>query len=160
MYQQLAQSGISISSIRYEDIHPEANPVEVQEAPDGQSWRMSNPTVCVVPPCTPSYDSFSSYVHTLTPWESDLLQHVVLDLDPAYISFDLQLYFYAGTDGSVIHETKGAFGWMLSNTEGQRLPSGFLPGRMRGDALLAQVSDTGSSLHKYGCSVERTDRNR
>ena len=44
-----------------------------------------------------------------------------LALDPAYVSFDLQLYFYAGTDGSVKHDTRGAFGWMLSNTEGERV---------------------------------------
>lgn len=60
---------------------------------------------------------------TLQPWEADLLLHVHLLLDPAYISFDLQHYFYAGTDGSVLFETDGALGWMLSNIEGGRVAS-------------------------------------
>jgi hypothetical protein len=64
---------------------------------------------------------FHEYIQTLLPWEADLLQHVTLELDPAYICFDLQLYFYAGTDGSVKHGTYGSFGWSLSNPEGERV---------------------------------------
>lgn len=63
------------------------------------------------------------------PWEVDLLQHVHLSLDPAYVCFDLQMYFYAGTNGSVWHETDGVFGWMMSNTEGERAASGMGPAR-------------------------------
>jgi hypothetical protein len=96
-----------LTSIRYDDIHPKANPVEVYEAPDGQ-WMTRLPTACAVPPSIPSHDSFSSYVQILSTWEGNLLQHVELALDPAYLCFDLQLYFYAGTDGSVKLKTNGA----------------------------------------------------
>ena len=54
------------------------------------------------PELVPTYESFEAYVHTLPPWKADLLQHVELSLDPAYLCLDLQLYFYGGSDGSVI----------------------------------------------------------
>lgn len=114
------------SGIRYEDLHPSANPVEVNEAPDGQ-WTMRAPTTVVDPDRAPAFGSFYTYLQMLRPWEADLLQHVKLELDQAYLCFDLQLYFYAGTDGSVKLETMEAFGWMLSNLEGDRVASAMGP---------------------------------
>ena len=83
------------------------------------------------PACTPVYESFNSYIRTLPPpWEADILQHVTLALDPAYVCFDLQqIYFYAGSDGSVKLETKGSFGWIVANTEGYRVASTMGPAR-------------------------------
>ena len=86
------------TGIRYEDLHPEANPTEIYEAPGGQ-WSMRTPTTVAVPASAPAPDTFVAYLETLPPWEADLLQHVKLELDPAYLCFDLQSYFYAGTDG-------------------------------------------------------------
>ena len=55
---------------------------------------------------------------------------MTLELDPAYICFDLQLYFYAGgTDGSVKYGTHGSFGWNLSNPEGERMATAMGPSR-------------------------------
>ena len=117
-----------VSSIRYENLHPAANPVEVYDSPDGQ-WMMRIATERVDPQEAPVFDSFQTFINTLPSWEGDLLQHVVLALDPAYICFDLQLYFYAGSDGSVKHETNGSFGWMLSNTERDQVAWAMGPAR-------------------------------
>ena len=53
--------------------------------------------------------------------------HVHLVLDPAYLCFDLQHYFYAGSDGSEKFETNGSFGWAVANTEGDRVASAMGP---------------------------------
>ena len=107
-----------VASVRYEDLHPSAAPADVYEAPDGQ-WTLRMRTQVNDPAPTPTYTSFAGYTTILQPWEADLLQHVSLAIDPAYICYDLQHYFYAGTDGSVMFETDGgAFRWVLSNTEG------------------------------------------
>jgi hypothetical protein len=60
------------SGIRYEDLHPAANPFEVYEAPPGGQWTMRAPTT-VDPVCAPLLDSFYMYLQTLPPWEADLL---------------------------------------------------------------------------------------
>lgn len=113
-----------IASARYEDLHSSAAPADVYEAPDGQ-WTPRMTTYVLAP----DYTTFSGYIATLPPWEADLLQHVQLMLDPAYICLDLQIYFYAGTDGSVLFETDGAFEWSLSNTEGERVATAMGPAR-------------------------------
>ena len=78
----------------------------------------------------PTYESFTVYVHTLPPWEADLLQqHVELALDPAYLCLDLQINFYGGSDGLVKLESNGSFGWMLANTEGERVAWAMGPAR-------------------------------
>ena len=116
------------TTLRYEDIHPAAAPADVYEAPDGQ-WAVRAVTHVLEPERTPTYNSFDSYIRTLPPWETDILQNVTLDLDPAYVSFDLQIYFYAGSDGSVKLDTNGSFGWIVANTEGHRVASANGPAR-------------------------------
>jgi hypothetical protein len=112
-----------IDRIRCEDLHPNAAPVDIYEAPDG-TWTLRSITTVIPPELTPTYNTFSEYIQTLPPWEADILTHVHLNLDPAYICFELQLYFYAGSDGSVRHQTQGAaFGWIISITEGERVAS-------------------------------------
>jgi hypothetical protein len=83
----------------------------------------------IAPASAPEVETFYHYVRALEPWEADILQHVQLELDPAYPSLDLQLYFYAGTDGSVKHGTNGSFGWSLSNPEGDRVAKAMGPAR-------------------------------
>ena len=115
--------------IRYEDLHPAATPTEVYEAPDGR-WTMRHAPAVLDPEPVPMYESFEYYVHTLPPWwEADLLQHVELSLDPAYLCFNFQLYFYGGSDGSVKLGSNGSFGWMLANTEGDRVAWAMGPAR-------------------------------
>ena len=121
-------SPTTCSNIRYEDLHPNANPTEVYESPDGH-WTRKTPTSVLVPEPTPTYNSFKSYVYTLQPWEADLLQHVELNLDPTYLCFDLQIYLYGGSDGSVQMGTHGSFGWMLANPEGERVAWAMGPAR-------------------------------
>ena len=115
-------------NLRYEDLHPDANPVEAYEAPDGQ-WTARKATETITPAGATAYDSLDGYFQQLQPWEADLLQHVKLVVDPRYVCFDLQHYFYAGSDGSVKHETNGSFGWIISNTEGERVVSAMGPAR-------------------------------
>ena len=117
-----------IGSLRYADIHPNAAPADLYEAPDG-IWTLRSISQVVTPTLTPIYNTFSEYIQTLPSWEADLLHHVHLYIDPAYICYDLQVYFYAGSDGSVWNQTQGAFGWMLSNTEGERVAYGKGPAR-------------------------------
>ena len=105
-----------------------ARHTEVYESPDGK-WTVKTVTSVVEPDRRPEYETFYEYIRTLSPWEADLLQHVMLELDPAYTCFDLQIYFYAGTDGSVKHGAHGSFGWCLSNLEGERVAKAMGPAR-------------------------------
>jgi hypothetical protein len=77
-------------TLRYEDLHPEATPAGVYEAPYGQ-WTLRSVSSVFVPAPTPTYTTFSEYVQMLPPWEVDLFQHVHLSLDPAYVCFDPQM---------------------------------------------------------------------
>lgn len=114
---------------QYEDLHTASTPADVYEAPDGH-WTVWRETTVLPLDPVPEYESFHSYIQTLPPWEADLLQHVKLAVDlKYYICFDLQIYFYAGSDGSVKFETNGSFGWMLANTEGDRVASAMGPAR-------------------------------
>ena len=118
----------NLQGIRYVDLHPEAHPAEVYEAPDGR-WTVRTTTTVLEPERVPESTTFYQYTQALDPWEADLLQQVRLAVDPAYLSFDLQLYFFAGTDGSVKHGTNGSFGWSLSNPEGDRVATAMGPAR-------------------------------
>ena len=123
------QKGVQIGhGLRYSDLHPEAKPADVYESPDGV-WTVRSVTDVLPPECVPVNDTFHRYLTRLQPWEADILQHVQLFLDPAYICYDLQRYFYAGSDGSVRFGTHGAFGWILANTEGERVASSMGPAR-------------------------------
>ena len=115
-------------NLRVDDLHPAAIPAEVYEAPDG-NWTVRKGTTLLQPDPAPELESFHGYIKTLPPWEADILQHVNLAVDPRYLCFDLQQYFYAGSDGSVKFETDGSFGWMLANTEGDRVASANGPAR-------------------------------
>jgi hypothetical protein len=123
------QEGVQIGhGMRHSDLHPEAVPAEVYEKPDGM-WTVRSVTEVVEPEGVPVYDTFQGYLKTLQPREADILQHVQLFLDPAYICYDLQRYFYAGSDGSVRFGTHGSFGRMLANPEGERVASSMGPAR-------------------------------
>ena len=59
-------------SLRYEDLHPDANPADVYEAPDGV-WTVRTVSEVAAPVGSPVYNSFLTYTQTLPRWEADLL---------------------------------------------------------------------------------------
>jgi hypothetical protein len=73
--------------------------------------------------------SFEDYLLTLEAWEYDLLRHSDLFADAFTISDDLKTWFVAGSDGSEKYGKEGAFGWMISNTSGERSAAGMGPSR-------------------------------
>jgi hypothetical protein len=73
--------------------------------------------------------SFEDYLLTLEAWEYDLLRHSDLFADAFTISDDLKTWFVAGSDGSEKYGKEGAFGWLISNTSGERSAAGMGPSR-------------------------------
>jgi hypothetical protein len=71
--------------------------------------------------------TFEDYLSTLDAWEYDLLRHSTLFADAFTINEDLRASFMAGSDGSEMYSTDGAFGLMLSNNSGERAASGMGP---------------------------------
>ena len=73
--------------------------------------------------------TFTEFIADLEPWESDLLQHTELFLDPYSISVALSHGVRVVSDGSEKYGTHGAFGWMLSDDRGERMATGMGPAR-------------------------------
>lgn len=72
---------------------------------------------------------FSTAIHNLEAWETDLLQHVTMVHD-AFTTYQLMQHrFHAASDGSVRHGNQGAFGWIISTASGERIVYGQGPAR-------------------------------
>ena len=72
---------------------------------------------------------FQAYIHTLAPWEIDLLQFLQLQQDVFAIMNKMQSGFSAASDGSVLYHTNGSFGWILATNDGERLVQAYGPVR-------------------------------
>ena len=107
----------AFAEVSYADMPRSAKPVEVEEN-SRRRWKILVTTHRLNLPRPLRHTTFRQFLASLEPWESDLLQHVRLTLDPRYTCFELHQYFFAGTDGSVKHNTEGAFGWVVASPEG------------------------------------------
>jgi hypothetical protein len=114
--------------ILLQDIPKRAVPVEITE--DGRDrWSIVKRTALIRVHRQPTIATFKDYIHSLEAWEIDLLQHSELIADAFTICLELQDAFAAGSDGSEKFGTDGAFGWALSNMEGERAARGMGPSR-------------------------------
>ena len=55
--------------LRYEDIHPNAAPADIYEAPDG-TWTLRSISTVITPAPIPIYSTFPEYIQTMAPWEA------------------------------------------------------------------------------------------
>jgi hypothetical protein len=111
---------------------PNAIPVEVEVVDgDNECWEVTLWTQVrrLVTHSRNATNTFAEYVQTLDAWEVDILRHTQVYADPMLISLELTFHFVAGSDGSEKYGTNGAFGWMVSNLDGERLASGMGPAR-------------------------------
>jgi hypothetical protein len=106
-----------------------ARPSEVEMTSSGL-WRLHGEpsTVLRVPSVLPSATAtFDLFIGTLEPWETELLQHVHLSVDPFSLCLELTPGFRAVSDGSVTTQLHGSFGWIVSSLNGDRLATGMGP---------------------------------
>jgi hypothetical protein len=125
----------SKESIRkLQDLPRQAIPIDV-EIDNQHLWRQStHASPLYVPPGVPRplwSHSFEEYVGTLDTWEVDLLQHIVLFVDPNLLCLEAQYNFRAASDGSVLPMESASFGWILSSSQGEHLASNMGPVRGR-----------------------------
>ena len=73
--------------------------------------------------------TFTEYAKALPPWEAELLQYTEFTTDPYEFCVDLQPHLRAVSDGSVRHDTQGAFGWSMRNEFGATVATGMGPAR-------------------------------
>lgn len=73
--------------------------------------------------------TFTQYIASLSPWETELLQHIEMTEDPFSIAVALEHGIRAVSDGSDCHQIQGAFGWVMSADRGERCASGMGPAR-------------------------------
>ena len=109
-----------------------ARPVEIEHCSDtGLWWQLGKPLPRFYPSVTPSSatSTFDLLIHSLDPWEVELLRQVTLELDPYSLCLDLIPGFRAVSDGPVKLHTHVSFGWVLSSLDGKRLAYGMSPGR-------------------------------
>ena len=69
------------------------------------------------------------FVHQLPPWECELLQMIEVSADIFGVGVAISHGLCAVSDGSVWNETNGAFGWVLSTDQGERVAKGMGPAR-------------------------------
>ena len=119
--------------ITIEQIPDKAVPALVEQPTEADVWMLMTPptvTFRFQPPPSPSpINSFSDFVNTLPPWELELLQYTEISGEPFDFCEDLQPQMRAVSDGSVRHETQGAFGWSIRNESGIAVASGMGPAR-------------------------------
>ncbi|KAI2495321.1 hypothetical protein MHU86_19220 [Fragilaria crotonensis] len=133
-------------TISYENLPEHARPVDVIME-DASCWRIEATTKAPTSTRPFNYGTFDEYVSTLEPWETDLLQHHELFIDPYSACLELQPRFFAGSDGSEKYGTHGAFGWTISTIQGERVASGMGPSRgSRMDSYRAECSGVLSIL--------------
>ena len=91
-------------------------------------WSISRTTPVVPQPLRYLPGTFEEFLDTLPTWESHLLQHTTLHQDLYTLHHSLQTgqACIGVSDGSV-HGEKGAFGWCISHTNGNRLATGMGP---------------------------------
>jgi hypothetical protein len=77
--------------------------------------------------------NFAGHVNALQPWEAEILQYTEFTADPYEFCVDLQPHLRAVSDGSVRHETQGAFGWSMRNEFGVTVATGMGPARGGGN---------------------------
>lgn len=110
----------------------EAVLVEVQKDVEASTWSCTQSPqwqhAFRRPQITP-VNTFAGFVGSLQPWEQELLQHTEYTSEPFDFCSDLQPHLRAVSDGSVRHETQGAFGWALRNEQGVNAASGMGPAR-------------------------------
>jgi hypothetical protein len=94
-----------------------------------ERWIQAAQSLIQPPVKTHIISTFAEFIADLEPWESDLLQHTELFLDPYSISVALSQGVRVVSDGSEKHGTHGAFGWMLSDDRGERMATGMGPAR-------------------------------
>jgi hypothetical protein len=71
--------------------------------------------------------TFEEFLLSLEPWERDLLQHTEIKNDPTSFCDQLSHGFRAVSDGSVRYNIYGAFGWIMSTPNGERVVWGMGP---------------------------------
>ena len=128
--------------INWESLPHQAQPVEAHMS-GAQEWSVNTTTQVSLlsehrrqPVAT-----FEDYLSTLEAWEQGLLRHSTLFADAFSVSYELQTSFVAGSDGSEKYGTDGAFGWMISTSQGVRTASGMGPSRgLRMDSYRAECS--------------------
>ena len=72
---------VAFAEVSYVDMPSSAKPVEVEEN-SRRRWKILVTTQRLNFPWPPRYTTFRQFLASLAPWESDLLQHVRLTLDP------------------------------------------------------------------------------
>jgi exonuclease III len=110
-----------------------ASPAEVALEANGFWSLIGTPSKSLRLPGTPTSATatFDLFIETLEPWETELLRHVTMSVDPFSLCLDLTPGFRAVSDGSVTLKQHGSFGWVVSSMEGVRLATGNGPVRGR-----------------------------
>jgi exonuclease III len=71
--------------------------------------------------------TFEEYIDTLDEWEKSLLKHTELLIDPYSASDIISDSFKAVSDGSVLYNMEGSYGWTMRNVHGDSIAQGMGP---------------------------------
>jgi hypothetical protein len=118
-------------AVNITEIPNHAVPAAVTRISAADVWTVSEPPhrehAVAASPRSPPTLTFADYVNTLSPWEKTLLQYSEFVSTPFEFCVDLQHSLRAVSDGSVRHETQGAFGWSMRNERGETVATGMGP---------------------------------
>ena len=92
-------------------------------------WEILRKIPRQVSPYCPIPRTFNQYIDSMEAWEVDLLRDTYLSVDPRSAAFELQEGICAGCDHSEKFGNQGAFGWIVSSPDGERIASGKGPSR-------------------------------
>ena len=130
----------TVEQDRITELSSDSYPTFAQDCQQG-TWRVQRgshtriqstimlPTTRLVSGASYTNLDFQAYIHTMAPWESDLLQFLQFQTDVFTTIGKMMSGFSAASDGSVRYHTNGSFGWIIATTEGERLVQAYGPAR-------------------------------
>ena len=118
----------SADSREWQHLPEDLYPVEAWPRLNGE-WRLTYCGSKVVPRPTHTAGSFVEYINSLPEWERELLQYLELASDAFTVGLAISYGIRAVSDGSVWNDNQGAFGWTMSNDQGDRMARCMGPAR-------------------------------
>ena len=113
----------------WDELPDDLFPVEAWPARTAGQWRLTYCGNRLIPRPVQCAGTFIEFVHQLPPWECELLQMIEMSADIFGVGVAISHGLCAVSDGSVWNETDGAFGWVLSTDQGERVAKGMGPAR-------------------------------
>lgn len=93
----------------------------------GTHWKMDIRGSGMAIPTPIRAATFTQYIQQQAPWEIELLTHIMMEDDAFTVAWKLSFGIRGVSNGFVWIKVLGAFGWALTNDQGNHVAEGMGP---------------------------------